>query len=152
MYKFIVPFRMHNTGWGLVAICHLIGIQLGGWRLGFYIGVSLIASLLMHEVGHMLIAGVFRVPVTEFGLTLRGAYNRRARARRRRDEILISTAGPLMNLFIAIPLLFLPHIGPQLALCNFVLCLGNLLPIPSSDGLRILRTVWRPNHPNQLLA
>jgi Zn-dependent protease len=47
-----------------------------------------------------------------------------------------------MNLFLVVPLLFVPQLGAQLALCNLLLCVVNLLPLPSSDGLRILRTLW----------
>jgi Zn-dependent protease len=142
MNKLMVPFRMHGTGWLLLGICILLGIELSGLWLGLAVGVAIAASLLLHEVGHMMAAIMLRVPVREFGLCLRGAYNRRAYASRRRDEILISAAGPLMNLFLVLPLLALPVIGPKIALCNLWLCVVNLLPIPSSDGSRILRTMW----------
>lgn len=142
MDRFMVPFRMHNTGWILFALCVLLGIRISGLRLGLAVGAALVVSLLLHEMGHMLAAIMLRVPVREFGLCLRGAYNRRAYAGRRRGEILISAAGPLMNLFLVVPFLYLPVIGTKLALCNLTICVVNLLPIPSSDGLRILRTIW----------
>lgn len=99
-------------------------------------------SLLLHEIGHILAATTLGVPVREFGLCLGGAYNRRAFAPSHRDEVLISAAGPLMNLLLVLPFLFIPQIGFQLAICNLTLCVVNLLPFPSSDGLRILRA-WR---------
>jgi len=142
MFKLIVPFRMHSTGWILVAFCVLIGMKLGGWRLALPLAIAMVVSLLLHEVGHILVAAMLRVPVHEFGLKLVGAYNRRSRATRRRDEILISLAGPLMNLCLVIPALFIPHVGAQIALCNLVLCAINLLPIPSSDGMRIMKLLW----------
>ena len=89
----------------------------------------------------MSAATALGVPVREFGLRLGGAYTRRAYASRRRDEILISAAGPMMNLFLVLPLLLVPRVGAQLALGNLALCVVNLLPLPSSDGLRILRTL-----------
>jgi Zn-dependent protease len=147
MASFVVPFKMHSNGWFLLAFCFAFGIWTGGWQLGLPIGAFLVASLLMHEVGHMLAATLLGVPVREFGLRLAGAYNRRAYATRRRDEILISSAGPLMNLCLVIPLLFLPRLGAQLATCNLLLCVVNLLPLPSSDGLRILRTIWSSSAP-----
>ena len=105
----------------------------------------LAASLVLHEVGHMLAAIAVGVPVREFGLCLGGAYNRRAHAGRRRDEVIISAAGPLMNLCLALPLLLLPEIGAKLALCNLVLCVVNLLPLPSSDGSHILSAMREPS-------
>jgi len=147
MSRFMVPFRMQDVGWLPVAFCVLLGISLFGSWLGLVVGAAFAASLLLHEMGHMLAAILLRVPVREFGLCLTGAYTRRAYAGRRRDELLISAAGPLMNLLLALPLLFLPVIGTKLALCNLMLCVVNLLPLPSSDGLRILRTMW-PFHPS----
>jgi Zn-dependent protease len=44
-----------------------------------------------------------------------------------------------MNLLIVVPLIFVPRLGPQLAMCNLMLGVINLLPLPSSDGQRILR-------------
>ncbi len=138
----MVPFRMQSNGWLALAVCVFLGFPLSGLRLGLAAGTMLAASLLLHEMGHMLAAIMLRVPVREFGLSLSGAYNRRAYARRRRDEILISAAGPLVNLFLVLPLLYIPGIGIKLAYCNLGLCVVNLLPLPSSDGLRILRTIW----------
>src|ERR1019366_5727419 len=142
---FMVPFRMHDSGWLLLALCVLLGIGLSGLWLGLAVGAALAASLVLHELGHMLAAIAVGVPVREFGLCLGGAYNRRAYAGRRRDEVLISAAGPLMNLCMAFPLLFLPAMGAKLALCNLMLCVVNLLPLPSSDGSRILRAMRDPD-------
>ena len=141
---------MHNTGWLLLALCVLLGIRIAGLRLGLAVGAALVVSLLLHEIGHMLAAIMLRVPVREFGLCLRGAYNRRAYADRRRVEILISAAGPLMNLFLVLPLLYLPAIGTKLALCNLLIGVVNLLPLPSSDGLRILRTILLSHPASQI--
>jgi Zn-dependent protease len=144
MARLRIPFCMHRTGWFLVVLCVVFGVGNGGWRLGLPEGVLFLASLLLHEVGHILTAAFLRVPVREFGLELRGAYLRRAHATCRRDEILIAASGPLMNLLIVVPIAFVPRIGPQLALCNLMLAVINLLPLPSSDGLRILRNLSGP--------
>jgi Zn-dependent protease len=117
---------------------------MDGWQLGLPEGALFLASLLLHEAGHILAAAILRVPVREFGLELRGAYIRRAHATRRRDEILIAASGPLMNLLIVVPLIFVPRLGPQLAMCNLMLGVINLLPLPSSDGQRILRYLSGP--------
>jgi Zn-dependent protease len=141
MARLTVPFSMHRNGWWLVLLCGVLGVRIVGWQLGLPLGALLLASLLLHEAGHMLAAALLKVPVREFGLELRGTYVRRAHATRRRDEILIAASGPLMNFLLVVPLLFVPRLGPQLATCNLLLGVINLLPLPSSDGLRILRNL-----------
>jgi Zn-dependent protease len=128
----------------MIAACALIEIFHYGVWWGLAAAVLLIASLLMHEAGHMLVATALGVKVSEFGICLLGAYNRRAHANSRRDEVLISLAGPLMNFALVLPCFFLPCIGFELTLCNLMLAIVNLLPIPSSDGLRILKTISAP--------
>jgi len=141
MSRLRVPFRMHGEGWFVVLSCVVLGVWMGGWQLGFPLGTLMVASLLVHEIGHMITAMLLRVRVLEFGLKLGGAYIRRAQAPRRREEILIAASGPLMNLLVVVPLIFVPRLGYQLALCNLVLGVVNLLPLPSSDGLRLLRNL-----------
>ena len=141
MLRLGVPFCMHRTGWFLVLLCVVLGFRTGGLQLGLPLGALLLASLLLHEAGHMITATFLNVPVREFGLKLGGAYIRRAYATRRRDEILIAASGPLMNLLVVVPLIFLPRMGAQLAMCNLMLGVINLLPLPSSDGQRILRNL-----------
>jgi Zn-dependent protease len=148
--KILVPFRMHQAGWILLAFCAVLGIYLDGWRLGILFGAMMIASLLLHEAGHILAATFLGVPVHEFGLRLAGAYIRRAYAATQQDEVLIATAGPLMNFCLILPLSFVPVLGQQLALCNLVMGLINLMPIPSSDGMRILRAMRSSAAPGPL--
>jgi len=38
-----------------------------------------------------------------------------------------------MNLLLVLPCLYLPVIGTKLAFCNLLICVVNLLPLPSSD-------------------
>ena len=152
MGRFHIPFRLQDRGWVVILYCVSIGIALDGWKLGPLVGVGLLASLFLHEVGHILMATRLGVPVREFGLSMTGAYIRRAYATRRRDEILIASAGPLTNLLIALPLLFMHITGVQLALANIALGVINLLPIPASDGMRILRTIRNPGTPGPVVA
>jgi Zn-dependent protease len=132
---------MHRTGWLLVLLCIFLGVGSRGWRLGLPVGILILGSLLLHELGHMLAAAALKVPIREFGMQLRGTYIKRAYATRRRDEILIAASGPIMNFLLVVPVMFIPRLGPQLAACNLMLGAFNLLPLPSSDGLRILRNL-----------
>ncbi len=138
---------MHRNGWVVPLFCTAIGLRMAGWALALPIGGLLVLSLLVHECGHMLAATLLRVPVREFGLRATGAYIRRGYATRRRDEILISLAGPTANLLFALPLYAIPHLGYKLALSNLLLAGINLLPIPASDGLRIAKVIWTPTAP-----
>jgi Zn-dependent protease len=147
-----VPFRMRKTGWIWPLLSLAFGIRLYGWGWGSGAGILLFACLLLHEVGHMLAAWALGVPVREFGVCLVGAYNRRAYATRRRDEIYISLAGPLMNILLAFVLVFVPRIGFMLALCSLELGIVNLIPLPSSDGLRIVRNLFGSTRPGGAVA
>jgi stage IV sporulation protein FB len=144
MSRLGIPFCMHRTGWLLVLVCLILGVLMGGWQLGIPTCALLLASLLLHEAGHMAAATFFGVPIRGFGLKLGGSYIKRAFATRRRDEIVIAASGPLTNLLLAVPMLFIPRLGPQLATCNLLLGIINLLPLPASDGLRILRNLSGP--------
>jgi len=152
MSGLIVPFRMHKKGWMVVALCFLLEIATFRFQIGIIGGAVLLLSLLLHEFGHILGAAALKVPVREWGISVYGAYVIRARGLRSRDDVLISLAGPIMNLLLVFPALFLPHIGIQIACCNLELCVLNLLPIPSSDGLRIARSLWGPAWPSNAVS
>lgn len=132
-----VPFRMHSDGWILVLLCLLIGVAMGGFRLGLPIGAFLVLSLFLHELGHVTMAMLLRVRVSEMGLSLKGAYIRRARAGHPYNEALIAFAGPMVNFCLAVFFLYMPWIGHHLSLGNLAIGAINLLPIPASDGKRI---------------
>lgn len=72
---------------------------------------------------------------------------------RRRDDLLVSAAGPAMNFLIAVVLLLVAkvaqfvhyragvEIGLELAHFSLFLCFFNLLPIPPLDGAHILKNL-----------
>ena len=75
---------------------------------------------------------------------------------RKRDDILISMAGPAMNIILAFILMFVsrlmelsPSISnsaiveklPDIALISLFLCFFNLIPIPPLDGSHVMRHV-----------
>jgi Zn-dependent protease len=71
----------------------------------------------------------------------------------RRDDILVSMAGPAMNLILAVVLVALARVGlmihqePMANVCwdfaslSLLLCFFNLIPIPPLDGSHVLRNL-----------
>ena len=76
----------------------------------------------------------------------------------RRDDILVTMAGPAMNLLLAILLVALARVGlifhsvPVAELCvqaaklSLLLCFFNLIPVPPLDGSQVLRVVTVMSH------
>ena len=71
----------------------------------------------------------------------------------RRDDILVTMAGPAMNLILAVVLVALARVGLQIhqvpvagvcwqyARLSLLLCFFNLIPIPPLDGSHVLRNL-----------
>lgn len=100
------------------------------------------ACLLAHEVGHASFAIATNTQVSALGFCKWGAYIRRHKAAESANELLISAAGPAVNLVIALLLRDASGILGWLAQINVVLFLINILPMWNSDGKRMLST-WR---------
>jgi Zn-dependent protease len=99
--------------------------------------------MLAHEIGHILIARFYHVPVRKLGLNWMGMYIQRARTTGW-PEVAVCLAGATMNLVLALAFW---HISYWFALCNLTFGWVNLLPIPHSDGrhaLDALRAMHRP--------
>jgi Zn-dependent protease len=111
------------------------------------LGIVLVtaASVLVHELGHALVARRRGVPIT--GIELHffgGAAQMAAMPRRPIDEIAIAAAGPAVSLALAAlfgALALSTGAAPLLlvAAVNLLLGVFNLLPAFPSDGGRILR-------------
>lgn len=139
----MVAFHMDRGGAVIIAAVLLIGIgrMEGDPVAGLLLGALTVASLLLHECGHLLAARILGVKVREMGVCLRGPYIRRESARTPLDEATIAMSGPMMNALISAALWTVPGVGHWLAIYNLVLFISNLLPLPGSDGKRIF-TAW----------
>jgi Zn-dependent protease len=93
-----------------------------------------IPAMILHECGHIGAALICGVKVKKVGLSRRGLYTMRE-AGPKWSNIAVSAAGPLVNLLLAIALW---NTLTLFAEVNLVACIYNLLPIPNSDGTRIL--------------
>jgi Zn-dependent protease len=98
-------------------------------------------------VGHFLIGWAKPVPVNPYNL-----------GQPKRDEILVTMAGPGMNLLLAIGLVALAKAGlifhslpfaqycVQSAALSLLLCFFNLIPVPPLDGSHVLRVATDMSH------
>ena len=163
---FGVPVRLHFTF--ILLLVFLIFIGIGGKQSGattaVYI-VALFASVLLHEVGHALVARHYGIRTTEIVMYPIGGVSRPERQPKASEELWIALVGPLINLAIAAALLawvwvhsgFLEieklrepsdaNLLERIALGNLMLGLFNLLPAYPMDGGRVLRAFLALHRP-----
>ncbi len=128
--------------------------QLSGYLIGFGFVVSLLGSVLLHELGHALTARRYGIGVRGITLELLGGYTEMERdAPTPRIDLLVSLAGPAVSavlgvLAVAATLALPPgtvghQLAFQLALSNVIVAVFNILPGLPLDGGRALRAaVW----------
>lgn len=124
------------------------------YLLAFAYAVLLAISILLHELGHVAVSLVLKLPVRRVTIFLLGGVSEIERdPKRPRDEFFVSVAGPLVSIVLAV----LAYTGYRLstpgtvvwvtlgllALSNAVVGVFNLLPGLPLDGGRVLRAlVW----------
>ena len=126
------------------------------WMLGLFI------SVLLHEIGHTLVAQHFGIEVKNITLWPLGGFANLSHAPKKPSQnLLINAAGPLVSLFLAVVIGALWFLGSvyawefaltfwgelayelmlSLAIMNLVLVIFNLLPIYPLDGGDILNSL-----------
>lgn len=121
------------------------------WTMGFAGALLLFASVLVHELGHALVARHFRIPTRSITLFLFGGVAQIAREPERpAHELWVALAGPATSLLLAGLFRLLTPSGdpvPATALMgylssvNLLLAAFNLLPAFPLDGGRVLRAI-----------
>jgi Zn-dependent protease len=137
------PF-LFQASWGALvptALFVIFAVAYMGGRTGVIAGVLLLVCLLLHELGHVVVALVTRTPVHAIGIGMKGSYVRRKAASSPAIEVCIAATGPLVNVALAILLWGRSDIGRWLAEMNAVLAISNLIPVAGSDGQRILKSI-----------
>ncbi len=140
-----ISFTIHGSGWLVIAVFFAFAFKDLGFAGGVLGGALFVVSLLIHELGHATAAALFDVPVYRIGLKFVGAYTHRKHARRPIHDVIITACGPLASLLMIVASFFIPKAGVWLAEWNFGIVALNLIPIPGTDGYRILKTLFRPD-------
>jgi Zn-dependent protease len=114
------------------------------------IGTVLLPLLMIFispSIGRFLIGWAKPVPVNPYNLN-----------HPKRDDILVTMAGPAMNLLLAVGLVALTRVGMMLhsdqmidfclqaAGLSLMLCFFNLIPVPPLDGSHVLRVATGMSH------
>lgn len=152
-HAFGIPVRPSFT---LLLPFTLLSLQFGAW--GLVAGVLLFTSVLLHELGHALVARRFGFQTNAIHLhMLGGVAMMRDMPKVPRQEVLIAVAGPVVSLALAatfglLALLFGSSLSgaglrwvdllAYAGVVNLGMAIFNLVPALPMDGGRILRAVW----------
>ena len=148
-----IPIKVHISL--LLMLLFFVSDPGFGVLGGLLIALGLAASIVMHELGHSLVAIRKGCRVREITLMFLGGAARMERIPTKpRDELLMALAGPAVSLLIAILAVFLGSRLPlpplrrypvnflqALGVINFGLMCFNLLPAFPMDGGRVLRAL-----------
>jgi len=160
LHLFGIPVRFHFTFILLLIFLLFIGVgeQQSGAMTALYV-LALFASVLLHELGHALMAHRYGIRTTEIVMYPIGGVSRPERIPKGREEFWIAISGPVVNgliaaglfawlatqhQFVAVELLRDPtdaNLVQRIATGNFLLFVFNLLPAYPMDGGRVLRSV-----------
>ncbi|MEB3235914.1 MAG: site-2 protease family protein [Cyanobacteriota bacterium] len=163
-----IPLRIHPS-WFVVLLLATLAFQQHyslalkpvpaepqRWALALVTAVLLFVSVLLHELGHSLVALAQGVRVRSITLFLLGGVaNVERECSTARGALLVAAAGPAVSLLLALLLLgatpgvrqVSPALGAmaaELGGLNLVLALFNLLPgLPLDGGLIVKALVWQ---------
>jgi len=161
-----IPLRIHPTWLAILLLCTVVferNYRLAGssgdlmiWALAFLTALLLFVSVLLHELGHSLVALSQGVKVRSITLFLFGGFASVDReCATPMGAALVAAAGPAVSMALACLFLVLqvpaarvaPGLGQmvlQLGWLNLTLALFNLLPgLPLDGGLLLKALVWQ---------
>lgn len=119
--------------------------------------LGLFICILLHELGHALVAKIYKVPTAQITLFIFGGIAEiKKEPPTPRAEFFIAIAGPIVSLFLS-GLFYLLIGGPPfihgvlsyLAAVNAVIAVFNMIPAFPLDGGRVLRALlwgWKNNY------
>jgi len=129
------------------------------WYLGIAAAVGLFVGVVLHELGHSVVAMRFGFPIDSITLWILGGIAALSdQPEEWSQELLIAIAGPIVSIALGVlslgALWYLPEgldfarfVFGYLALMNFALAAFNLLPGFPMDGGRVLRALLARKRP-----
>jgi Zn-dependent protease len=145
----VLGFRV-GAHWSFFLALGVAGFSRGGLS-GVLLSSLLFLSVLLHELGHAVVARRRGVPILGIDLHFFGGVAKMGSPPRSpNDEVAIAAAGPIVSLLLALGFFALasrvklPVVGPLLgwlAAANLALGLFNLLPALPLDGGRVFRAL-----------
>lgn len=131
------------------------------WLMGFATALAFFACIVLHEMGHALVARAKGIPIRGINLFLFGGVAEMTEEPASAwSEFLMAIAGPLVSVVLAVCFWSLSYVGDAvdwpvaavvfcyyLALINTTVLIFNLVPAFPLDGGRVLRSVlWGWTH------
>jgi Zn-dependent protease len=127
------------------ALMAAVSVRFLGWPRGIWAGAAITVSVLVHEIGHALIARRYGIKVKAIGMSMMGGYTVREQSKKLRAEVLTTLAGPLVNLGLSVGFAInADGASCWVAFANFLLAATNLVPLGPSDGMRLWKLFWVP--------
>ncbi len=125
------------------------------WAMGIAGTLGLFICVVLHELGHALVAKYFRLPISQITLFIFGGVAEiKKEPQTPKVEFLVAVAGPIVSIILAAGLYFIAMIGQHfewplsfvavikyLAMINLTIVLFNLIPAFPLDGGRIFRSI-----------
>ncbi|WP_266079526.1 M50 family metallopeptidase [Haladaptatus caseinilyticus] len=148
-----------NRLWGLGLTAEPLSSGMMPWVLGAAAAVGLFVGVVLHELGHSVVAMRFGFPIDSITLWIFGGIARLTdQPEDWLEELLIAIAGPVVSIVLgvasyltlfAIPIQLeaVRFVVGYLALMNLVLAAFNLLPGFPMDGGRVLRALLARTRP-----
>jgi Zn-dependent protease/CBS domain-containing protein len=148
-----------NALWGMGLQAAPLQAGLTPWVLGVLGAVGLFAGVVLHELGHSLVAIRYGYPIDSITLWLLGGVAQLSEQPEDwRHEFVIAIAGPAVSIALGVGSYAALFVVPEslgsarfvlgyLALMNVVLAAFNLLPGFPMDGGRVLRALLARTRP-----
>jgi Zn-dependent protease/CBS domain-containing protein len=132
------------------------------WIMGVLGMLGLFVCIVLHELGHAVVARYYHLPISQITLFIFGGVAEiKKEPTSPKVEFLMAIAGPIVSFILALIAFFLARLGTRfgwpisvngvtsyLALINVILAIFNLIPAFPLDGGRIFRAIlwgWKKN-------